>query len=69
MGVEIMSKLKKRLLKLENVFNPPKPKKWIQIILKVGETKEQALSRAGIVNPEAYKIWYVIPVRPKEHKK
>ena len=63
-----MIKLRKRLEKLENILNPPKPKKSIIVIQHVGETKQQALSKAGIADPEAYKIWYVVAVRPKEHK-
>lgn len=64
-----MSKLSKRLEKLEYISNPPKPKKGVMVIQRVGETKEQALSRTGITDPEAYSIWYVAPVRPKEYKK
>lgn len=59
-----MSKLSKRLEKLENIANPPKPIKYVQVIMKVGETREQAFSRAGVV--EGDRVWLVrsVPAIP-----
>ena len=59
-----MVKLRKRLEKLEGLLNPPKPKKWVRVIQHVGESREQAFARAGIVNPEANNNWIVRAIRP-----
>jgi hypothetical protein len=60
-----MTKLSKRLEKLENILSPPKRKKGVMIIQHVGETEKQAISRAGIADLEAIKIWIVRIVAPK----
>ena len=60
-----MSKLSNRIEKLENTAKPSKTTKWLRVVWQEDETKERALSRAGKVNPEAYSILYVVPVRPK----
>lgn len=60
-----MSKLSKRLEKLENIISPPKPKKYVRVIQKVGETQEQAIAKAGITDPEGSKIWIIRLVAPK----
>ncbi len=59
-----MSKLSKRLKKLENIISPPQPKKCVRVIQHVGETQEQAIGRAGITDPEGPKIWIIRAIRP-----
>ncbi len=60
-----MSKLTKRLEKLESILSPPKRKKWKMVIQEVGETQEQAIARAGVTDPRAFNIWIIRLVAPK----
>ena len=60
-----MNKLCNRIENLENLSKTSKPTKWVRVIQEAGETKAQALAKAGIVNPEAHNIWFVMPVSPK----
>ena len=46
-----MSKLSKRLEKLESIMNP-NPKRIVRVIQEIGEMQEQALERAGIKDLE-----------------
>lgn len=64
-----MSKLSKRLEKLENILNPPKPKKWVIVIQKVGETREQALSKAGVMDTDKVFLVEIVGKINKEQKK
>ncbi len=59
-----MTKLSKRLEKLENIISPPQPKKNVRVIQKVGETQEQAIAKAGITDPEGSKIWIIRLIMP-----
>lgn len=58
-----MSKLSKRLQKLESILNPPTPKKWVRVNQLPGESREEAFTKAGIV--EGDKVWIVQGVKPK----
>ena len=46
-----MSKLSKRLEKLESIMNP-NLKRVVRVIQKIGETEDQALERAGVKDLE-----------------
>jgi len=59
-----MSKLTKRLEKLETIISPPQPKRYVRVIQEVGETQEQAIAKAGITDPAAFNIWIVRLIRP-----
>ena len=60
-----MSKLTKRLEKLETIISPPPPKRYVRVIQEVGETQEQAIAKAGITDPEAYgRIWIIRLIKP-----
>jgi len=58
-----VSKLEKRIEKVENFILPQPRRKWVQIIIKVGETREEAIARAGFT-PEGLKKFNVMFIHP-----
>jgi hypothetical protein len=63
-----MSKLKKRLEKLENILRPPKLKKRVMVIQLVGETEQEAIARAGITDQKSFSIYIIRLVAPEPRK-
>lgn len=59
-----MNKNGRRLEKLENIINPPQPKKYVQVIQEVGETQEQAFLRAGIMEEDHVCLIQLVPAIP-----
>jgi len=61
-----VNKLKKRIEKLEETMHPQPQRIWAQIIQEVGESQEEAISRAGITpeEREEYNFWYIQIVDP-----
>ena len=60
-----MSKLNKRLERLEIAANPPRPTKAVRVIQEVGETEAQAIERAGIEDQENTSVILRQIVEPK----
>ena len=60
------NKLNKRIEKLEETIHPQPQRKWAKIIQEVGESKEDAISKAGITPEERedYNFWFIQIVDP-----
>ena len=56
------SNLGKRIEKLEKIILPRSPRKWAEIIQKVGENREDAIERAGFTH-EGLKKFNVLFIR------
>jgi len=52
----------KRIEELENIITPANPIKWVRVIQGIGETREQALARAGLTDKNG--VWLDDQIQP-----